>query len=196
VLPAEAADELRAIVTDPQHTVAGYWINRRFMFLDRWMRHAYYPNWNMRLFRHRAGRFERLAQGPTDSGDNEVHEHVLIDGPTGRLRSEMLHYPFPDIATFIEKHNRYSNWEARVAMEDGHAAEARKDETTVAVRRRIKRWVRRLPCRPTLRFVWIYFFQLGMLDGREGYYFARLHAMYETLSTMKTWELKRRRAGH
>jgi hypothetical protein len=31
----------------------------------------------------------------------------------------------------------------------------------------------------------------GFLDGREGYYFARLHAMYEFLSVAKTYELRR-----
>lgn len=36
----------------------GYWINRRFNFLGTWLRHAYCPNWNLRLFRHRLGRFE------------------------------------------------------------------------------------------------------------------------------------------
>ena len=47
--------------------VAGYWINRRFMFMDRWLHHAYYPNWNLRLFRHALGRYEKL----TDVGHAE-----------------------------------------------------------------------------------------------------------------------------
>ena len=58
----------------------GYWINRRFMFMGRWLRHAYYPNWNLRLFRHALGRYEKLTDAPTNSGDNEVHEHVLLNG--------------------------------------------------------------------------------------------------------------------
>ena len=41
--------------------IAGYWINRRFMFMGRWLRHAYYPNWNLRLFRHSLGRYEKLT---------------------------------------------------------------------------------------------------------------------------------------
>ncbi|MEJ7703284.1 MAG: hypothetical protein WKF47_06340 [Geodermatophilaceae bacterium] len=75
--------------------LAGYWINRRFMFIGTWLRHAYYPNWNLRLFRHSLGRYEKLTDAETQSGDNEVHEHVVVQGPTGRLRCEMDHYAFP-----------------------------------------------------------------------------------------------------
>lgn len=193
VMPAGAEAEIAAIVNDPKHPTDGYWINRRFCFMGRWMRHAYYPNWNLRLFRHRLGSFERLAEGNTRSGDNEVHEHVLLDGKQGRLKSEMDHFPFPDVETFVEKHNRYSNWEAEVAYEQGHSRETRKGHDGINRKRRLKRWANRLPFRPTLRFLWVYFGQRAFLDGREGYYFARLHAIYEAMSVMKLYELKKQR---
>ncbi|MCC5834571.1 MAG: glycosyltransferase family 2 protein [Opitutales bacterium] len=198
VMPAASSEEIAAIVSDPQHPVDGYWINRRFCFMGKWMRHAYYPNWNLRLFRHRKGRFERLATGNTRSGDNEVHEHVLLDGSSGRLKAEMDHFPFPDVETFIEKHNRYSNWEAEVAYEQGHRRETRKSEEQINRKRRLKRWAARLPFRPFLRFLWVYIGQRAILDGREGYYFARLHAIYEALSVMKLYELRKQRGrqGH
>ena len=191
VLPPAAEQEFRAIVTDPKHPVDGYWINRRFMFMGRWLRHAYYPNWNLRLFRHRLGRFERLARGDTASGDNEVHEHVLLRGPTARLRCEMDHYAFPSIEVFVEKHNRYSNWEARVAEEHVTApAEAGLVGSPVGWRRRLKLLSQGMPFRPTLRFFYIYVGQGGFLDGIEGYYFARLHALYELLCVIKQRELR------
>ena len=117
VLPAEAQAEISNAIANAGDVV-GYWINRRFMFLGRWLRHSYYPNWNLRLFRHALGRYERLTVAETRSGDNEVHEHVVVQGPTARLRCEMDHYAFPSIEVFIEKHNRYSNWEARVAADE------------------------------------------------------------------------------
>jgi glycosyltransferase involved in cell wall biosynthesis len=191
-LPAEAADEIGAIIADKQSEIKGYWINRRFMFMDRWMKHAYYPNWNLRLLRRGCGRFEQLARGATDSGDNEVHEHLQVSGKSGKLSCEMLHYPFPDVATFIEKHNRYSNWEAVVAVEGGHQTEDPKQQREVDRKRLLKRWVQRLPFRPTLRFFWVYVLQRGFLDGREGFYFARLHAIYEQMTLMKIYQLHQR----
>lgn len=195
VLPPEAEAEFRSIVEDRQHPVDGYGINRRFMFSGRWLKHAYYPNWNLRLFRHRIGRYEKLTDSATASGDNEVHEHVLVQGQTGRLRCEMDHYAFPDIATFVEKHNRYSNWEARVAMDrllekSGKHIQA----SRVGLRRRLKILSHHLPARPFLRFCYVYFWQRGFLDGQEGYDFARLHAIYEFLCVVKTRELRRHQA--
>src|SRR5215207_118399 len=95
VLPPETEEEFRAIVNDPSPKRTGYWINRRFMFMDRWLKHAYYPNWNLRLFRHYLGRYEQLTDVNTASGDNEVHEHVIVQGSTGHLKCEMDHCAFP-----------------------------------------------------------------------------------------------------
>ena len=189
VLPPAAEAEFRAAIANAGAT-AGYWINRRFMFLGRWLRHAYYPNWNLRLFRHALGRYEKLTDAATNSGDNEVHEHVVVRGPTARLRCEMDHYAFPSVDVFVEKHNRYSNWEARVAT-DRHLAVSSGElrHERVSRRRRLKLLSHRLPFRPLLRFLYVYVWQKGFLDGREGYLFARLHAMYEFLSVAKTFEL-------
>jgi glycosyltransferase involved in cell wall biosynthesis len=192
VLPEGAEQEFSNAIAQAG-PIAGYWINRRFMFMGRWLQHAYYPNWNLRLFRHSLGRYEKLTDLPTDSGDNEVHEHVRVNGPTGRLRCELDHYAFPSVEVFVEKHNRYSNWEARVAVDrllKGTAGHF--DEMSVGMRRKLKLLSQRLPFRPLLRFLYIYIWQKGFLDGREGYYFARLHATYEFLCVAKTHELKTR----
>jgi len=191
VVPAGAADEIARAIVDP--AIAGYWINRRFMFLGQWLRHAYYPNWNLRLFRHALGRYERITTGPTDSGDNEVHEHVVVKGATGRLTFEIDHFAFPTVEVFVEKHNRYSNWEARVAVEGNLQGEQSFAHEHVDLKRRLKAFSRRLPFRPLLRFLYVYIWQKGFLDGRAGFYFARLHAFYEFLCVAKTYELRQRR---
>jgi hypothetical protein len=194
VMPADAADEIREIVQNPAAPHAGYWINRRFMFLGQWLRHAYFPNWNLRLARHRLARFERLAEGDTRSGDNEVHEHLLVEGTTGRLRCLMDHYAFPSVEVFVEKHNRYSNWEAIVALQPPAAGgSGQLQAARVGWRRRLKNLAKRLPGRPLLRFCYVYFWQRGFLDGRAGWYFAWLHATYEFLTVAKTYELRQAR---
>jgi glycosyltransferase involved in cell wall biosynthesis len=193
VLPPEAEGEFRAIVAGAEQARAGYWINRRFMFMGKWLRHAYYPNWNLRLFKHRLGRYEKLTDIDTQSGDNEVHEHVTVEGLTGRLQCEMDHYAFPSVEVFVEKHNRYSNWEARVALDRYlHSPGDHLQMEAVGLRRKLKKVSARLPFRGLQRFLYVYLLQLGFLDGREGYYFARLHGFYEFLSVAKTYELQSR----
>jgi glycosyltransferase involved in cell wall biosynthesis len=196
----EGAGEEIATAVQGSDPIAGYWINRRFMFLGKWLRHAYYPNWNLRLFKHALGRFEKLVEGETNSGDVEIHEHVIVNGLTGRLKTELEHYAFPSVECFIEKHNRYSNWEAQYQLElDGEKSKTCPRYARVNLRRRLKLASRRLPMRPFLRFLYIYILQRGFLDGVEGYYFARLHACYEWMSVIKTYERKRhanRRLGN
>lgn len=171
----------------------GYWINRRFMFMGQWLKHAYYPNWNLRLFKHRLGRYEKLTDVATASGDNEVHEHVVVQGQTGHLKCEMDHYAFPSVDVFMEKHNRYSNWEARVALDQLLPGSSRSLQSRqVGLRRRLKLLSQRLPFRPLLRFLYVYLWQRGFLDGKAGYHFARLHGVYEYLCVVKTVELKKR----
>ncbi|MEP6668735.1 MAG: glycosyltransferase family 2 protein [Chthoniobacter sp.] len=195
-LPPEAADELRAIATGAGECAA-YQVDRRFWFLGQWLNHAYRPNWIVRFFQHRKARFAQLTDADIHHADHEIHEPMIVDGKIGRLRSEMAHYAFPTIESFVEKHNVYSGWEAHVTLSEEH----RPPTHNFGWRQRLKRWSRHLPCRPLLRFLFVYVWQRGFLDGRAGYYFARLHAMYEFLSVAKTHELRLRqnedsRLGH
>ena len=182
----ELRDELARILRSPPSSIRGYYVNRRFWFLGGWLKHCgYYPSWNLRFFQHRLGRYERLAEVvQTNSGDNEVHEHVEIAGQTERLSGELEHYAFPDIATWVEKHNRYSEWEATVdnSSDSGFSS---KIDPALARKRRIKTLARRLPFRPTLRFLYHYFWRWGILDGYRGFVFCRLMAIYEFLSVAK-----------
>src|SRR3974377_189225 len=84
--------------------VDGFYLNRRFWFLDGWINHCgYFPSWNLRLFRHRLGRYEQIEIDDRFlSGDNEVHEHVLLNGRVGYLSNPMEHYAFHDVDPFIE----------------------------------------------------------------------------------------------
>jgi len=186
----ELADEIKEVLKNPP--VDGYFINRRFMFMGKWIRHCgYYPSWNLRLFRHAAGRYEMLCHGDTRSGDNEIHEHLLLAGPTAHLRHEMLHFAYPDISTWTEKHNRYSNWEAEVEVR-GRSVEGKEHSlgAPLASKRQLRTWSRRLPFRPALRFFYSYFLKRGFLDGPEGYVFCRLLGTYEMLSAFKAQELR------
>jgi glycosyltransferase involved in cell wall biosynthesis len=191
----ELAAAMRAVCGHPNPPHAGYYVNRRFWFLDGWLNHCgYFPSWNLRFFRHREGRYERAAGSDTGSGDNEVHEHVVLSGSSGYLAGEMAHYAFPDIATWVEKHNRYSNWEARQQVDgDRHADVHASLDAGLARKRRLKQLAWHLPFRPTLRFLYHYVWRGGFLDGYRGFVFCRLMGWYEFLSAAKAAELRRRR---
>jgi glycosyltransferase involved in cell wall biosynthesis len=191
----ELAAEIQAELKAPQ--ADGYFINRRFIFLGQWIRHCgYYPSWNLRLFRHRRGRYEEMQTSGTVSGDNEVHEHVVLQGRTAYLKNDMLHHAYPDIYTWMEKHNRYSNWEAEVEVCGGQLGSSTGGiGERLSARRKLRMWSRRLPFRPALRFVYSYVLKRGFLDGRAGYMFCRLLAAYEMLNVFKARELRQKAKG-
>lgn len=190
IMPELAQEIAQAIKSDKY---VGYYINRKFIFMGRWIKHCgYYPSWNLRLLRRGYGQFERLSGiDDTASGDNEVHEHVVVDGPTAYLKHDMLHMAYPTISSFMEKHNRYSNWEAMVQFGGLRTDPRRLKHEDIAHRRWLKNFSRHLPMRPALRFIYSYFFKLGILDGYAGLTFCRLLATYEFLSVIKYKELKR-----
>lgn len=175
--------------------VDGFYLNRRFWFLGGWINHCgYFPSWNLRLFRHRLGRYEQIEiDSSAQSGDNEVHEHVLLNGRSKYLSAPMEHYAFPDIATFIEKHNRYSTWEAEARGQLSHKTSRATAFAMVIERKRLlKKLSMSLPCRPALRFLFHYIWKQGFRDGYRGWVLCRLLAWYEWLIVLKEREIKGR----
>lgn len=110
----ELWDEIASSIQNPEYS--GYYLNRRVFFLGKWIRHGgKYPDWNLRLFKHKEGRYENLnTEDIPNTGDNEVHEHVVLSNKVGYLKNDMLHEDFRDLYHWLARHNRYSNWEARV----------------------------------------------------------------------------------
>lgn len=194
----ELWEEIAVAIQNPGFD--GYYLNRRVFFLGTWIRHGgRYPDWNLRLFKHKKGRYENLGtEEIRNTGDNEVHEHVVLPGQVGYLKNDMLHEDFKDIYHWLDRHNRYSNWEARVylnlltAKDDSGTIGANFFGNAVQRKRFLKQmWVRFVPFKPFLRFILSYFIQLGFLDGKAGYIYARLISQYEYQIGVKLYELQK-----
>ena len=52
--------------------------------------------------------------------DMEVHEHVMVNGPTKKLKERLVHRNVEIFSCYIQKDNEYSNWEAQVWRESGN----------------------------------------------------------------------------
>ncbi|MGK7949429.1 MAG: glycosyltransferase family 2 protein [Xenococcaceae cyanobacterium] len=192
----ELWDEIAIAIENREYD--GYYLNRKVFFLGKWIRYGgKYPDWNLRLFKHKLGRYENLhTEDIPNTGDNEVHEHVILKGNVGYLKEDMLHIDFRDIYQWLARHNRYSNWEARVyynllsGEDDSTTIKANLFGSSVERKRFLKKiWVR-LPFKPLLRFILSYFIRLGFLDGFPGYIYARLLSQYEYQIGVKLYELR------
>ena len=98
VLPVAAETEFAGAIAKADK-VAGYWINRRFFFRPV-VAPLLLPKLEPAPIPHALGRYEKLTEIETASGDNEVHEHVVVQGATARLGCEIDHYAFPSIDVY------------------------------------------------------------------------------------------------
>jgi len=190
VVPPALAEEITRRIHSGE--ADGYYLNSRYYFLGRRIQHCGYSEcWNLRLFKHRLGRYEKLLDGSgARSGDNEAHEHVELEGKVLALEHMLDHHAYPTIACWVEKHNRYAIWEAAVRDQLLQGPIPRGIGRTQRLRRLLKRLAARLPLRPFARFVYAYFIRRGFLDGWPGLYFCGLLAFYEFLIDANRFEGK------
>ena len=196
VLTPELVEEIRRAVQDPG--VNGYSIRLQMYFLGKVLRHCDASFWKLSLFRKGRGRFEcRLKDQDASMADMEIHEHVVVDGPTAELRNALVHHNVDSLSRYILKHNEYSNWEARVLLKPQGGPEEDSEEMsadlfgTQAQRRRwLKRHLYRLPGSPVLLFLYRYIFRLGFLDGVPGLIYCAFQAVQMFHSKAKIYELE------
>ena len=183
-LTPEAADELRAIASDPSSTCVAYRIRRRDFFLGRHLKHVQTSPWYIRFFRPEFVHYERL-----------VNPITVVDGPIGDLQHPLDHYPFSKgLSHWIARHNSYSSFEAEQILQNRlnqepfslRAAFLERDFN----RRRFhqKELFYRLPARPLFKFFLLYVLKRGFLDGRPGFTYALLQSIYEAFIVLKVQE--------
>ena len=134
----------------PPTSATAIYLNMKYFFLGRRIRHCGYAEaWNLRLFKHRLGRYEKMPVEPgTQTGDNEAHEHVELQGKVGRLDHELDHHAYPTIAAWVEKHNRYAIWEAAMYERFLNEPVPTSLDAGKRLKRRLKKVYLRLPLRP------------------------------------------------
>ncbi len=158
------ADEIRQITASPAAR-DGYFIPRKTFFLGRQIRHGgWYPDYNLRLFRARTGRFEERA----------VHEAIKVQGTTGRTANAINHYAYPDLASYMSSINKYSSLAVTVMAQRGISS--------------FKSGLLNITLRPVFTFILRYVFRLGFLDGKHGLILNLYHSYYVFAKYAKAWE--------
>ena len=193
-LTPELEEEISQAINDPN--IDGYYVSLRMYFLGRLLRHGGAGFWKLSLFRRSKGGYEcRLKDQDSSMADMEIHEHVVVDGATARLRSPLAHRNVESLSRYIRKHDEYSNWEAKVWVEgesNGQLAPA--FFGTQAQRRRwLKSKFLGLPGAPLWFFLFKYLFSLGFLDGVPGLIYCGFQAVQVFHVKSKIYELRRAR---
>jgi glycosyltransferase involved in cell wall biosynthesis len=195
VLTPELADEIRQAIRNP--AINGYYILLRTWFLGRVLRFGDVGLWKLSLFRRGKGRYEcRLKDQDASMADMEVHEHVVVEGRTAKLRSPLIHHNAETLSRYIQKHDEYSNWESRVLLQGGDDRELPPSLWGTQAQRR--RWLKRklfaIPGSAVLLFLYRYVFRLGFLDGVPGLIYCGFQAVQMFHTKAKIYELKSKRS--
>lgn len=169
-----------------KHDHVAFRVQRRDFFQGTWLKHVQTSPYYLRLFRPEKMRYERL-----------VNPISIPDGTVGQISGFLDHFPFSKgIGHWIERHNSYSWFEAQQIVDN------RKNGETFSLlkafsasdfherRYHQKELFYRMPFRPLIKFLLLYVGKRGFLDGKAGFTYAVLQAIYEYFIVLKVRELE------
>jgi hypothetical protein len=176
-------DEIEQVIARDDRSA--HLIANKLMFMGRWIRHAsMYPYYQARLLKRGEAWFGQVGHG-------QILAHA--ERGVGTLREPYVHHNFSrGVSDWVERHNRYSTDEARrlcAGQQVQPAAARTAGDATEARQQWRKRLAARLPFRPVLRFLYLYVFRLGCLDGRPGFDYCVLMSFYDYLTRLKAREM-------
>ena len=159
---SELALEVRQLIADGQQ--AAWFVPRHNIIFGKLTSGAgWYPDYQLRLFRHGLVTFER-----------PVHETAVVQGETGHLKNPLLHYNYEDKAHFQATQEAYTTYDAGILYQDG-------------VRARPHHYL----SQPWRQFWWRYVTLKGYADGWHGLRLSVYMAYYEGVKYRKLARLWR-----
>lgn len=157
-------DELKAAIVKAiaSGNAQAYEMNRLTFYLGKLLKHAWQPNYRLRLVRR--------AANPKWVGEI-VHESLACDDAVARLPGYIIHYSYRDVNDHFERTIRYAKMSAQSYIKRG-----KKPSLTKII------------FSPVFSFIKLYFIKLGFLDGRAGYIAAQSAFIYTFLKYVFLWE--------
>lgn len=163
VISEELNDRIGKILNEPDYV--GYKIKRKSYYLGKLVKHC---GWNhdypLRLFNKKHGTFD----------EKEVHESVQLNGKTARLEESILHFTYPTLQSHLRKMAYYAQLSADQKLRQGKESSIGK-AVVLGI----------------LKFLKMYFLQLGLLDGKIGFLLCMNSAYGVYLKYMILWEKTR-----
>ncbi len=162
----------------------GYWLNYNTIFLGKELKHGDKLK-KLALFRKSCGEYEFIEENQWSHLDMEIHEHPIINGKIGKIKSPIIHNDFKGLSHYIEKHNQYSNWEANRFKNINSLSHKQ-----FTIRQKLKYKLLNIGVLPICYFIGTFIFKMGFLDGKKGYFMALLKKNYFFQIQLKINELK------
>jgi glycosyltransferase involved in cell wall biosynthesis len=175
-----------ANVLNKQDEFVGYWLNYTVYFLGKSLKGGY-PLKKLALFQIGTGFYEKIEEDRWSKLDMEIHEHPILVGKIGNIKSKIDHKDFRSIEHYINKHNDYSTWEAYRYIE---SMKNKEFKNTLTWKQRIKYKLMKSVLIGPLYFLGSYILMGGFRDGKRGLAFSIFKMSYFTEVYCKIKEME------
>lgn len=169
----EFVHEVRETILETDHV--GFWLNFQNYFMGTPLQHGDVFK-KLALFRVGAGEYEQIDEDCWSHLDMEVHEHPILNGSIGEIKTSIDHNDFRGVKHYIGKHNEYSSWEVaryfRLLDKQETEWEGLTSRQKTKYRNLAKWWF------APAYFAVTFFVKCGFLDGRAGFHFACMKFFY------------------
>ena len=164
----------------------GFWLSYTIYFMGKKLRGGYPLN-KLALFQVGAGEYEKIDEDKWSNLDMEIHEHPILNGPVGHIKSKIDHRDFRGVSHYMTKHNEYASWETYRFMKICNDEVAKAKWTW---KQKLKYRLMQSALIGPVYFFGSYFFYGGWKDGSKGFAFAILKMAYFTQIYCKIKELR------
>ena len=170
----------------PHSANVGFWLNYTIYFLGKELKGGY-PLKKLALFKVGAGEYELIDENQWSNLDMEVHEHPILAGEVGIIKSKIDHQDFRGVSHYVIKHNEYAGWEAARFLKASVNSQLTSKWTW---KQRLKYALMKSPFVGPAYFLGSFFLLGGFRDGARGLAFAILKMSYFTQVYCKIREHK------
>ena len=184
IITPSVKSEISEALSDTRHS--GFLLSYTNYFLGRRM-YGGYPLRKLALFRVGEVEYERIEEDHWSQCDMEVHEHPIISGSVGLIRSRIDHRDMRGIDSYMRKHNEHAAWEAQRLFSLQH-----KGYTNASLKphQRLKYQLIKSPWGGLAFFIGSFLLMGGWRDGSTGFAFCLLKAGYFTQVSCRLRELQ------
>ena len=154
-------------------------------FLGKQNKGGYFLH-KLALFQVSAGEYERIDEDNWSKLDMEIHEHPVLNGTIGTIRSKIDHQDLRGVSYYVTKHNEYSSWEAARYLKLSADTQATQNWSWM---QRVKYGLMQTPLLGPIYFLGSFFLMGGFRDGTRGFAFAILKMAYFTQTYLKIREM-------
>jgi glycosyltransferase involved in cell wall biosynthesis len=187
ILDSAVKSEIYSALLNTTHQ--GFLLSYTNYFLGRRL-YGGYPLRKLALFRVGDVEYERIEEQNWSQCDMEVHEHPVVSGSVGIIRSRIDHRDLRGIDSYMRKHNEYAAWEAHRLFSHRHGLNHLTTKKSWKPHQRLKYRLLISPWGGLAFFLGSFLLMGGWRDGSTGFAFCLLKAGYFTQIACRLRELE------